>query len=207
MKKIILFVLTSVLLLSCKSGKRPAENSMVDLYPNIQKITKDYYKYSINNAFHSDYFLYSPIEPSNINKNQPRILISSRIHHGNYYYYYYEFIKNRMNGSYTCYLTEGNTVKYRNHIKYYQDGETKMSLQDIDNYFKQAKISYKLVKKIDKGYYTFLLDKNNQKEPAFCAISIDSVKVETFLLYNAKDTIQSLERQSMRPYIGMDLEN
>lgn len=125
MKKILLLVLISVLLLSCKSGKAPSENLMVDLYPDIQKITKDYYKYSINNDFYPNHFLYSPIEPSKTNKNHPRILIPYHIDNGSDYHYFYEFIKNKRNGIYACYLIEGNIIKYRNYIRYYKEGEKK----------------------------------------------------------------------------------
>lgn len=81
-----------------------------------------------------------------------------------------------------------------------------MDLKDINAYFKQGKISFRLKKNKTTGYI-FLLGKDKKKDSAVCVVFLDNDKIETEIYYSAKDTLNSLARQTMRPYIGMDLEN
>lgn len=205
MKYIIL--ISALALLSCKKNtKQLYSEDAISLSPNISEIKQNYYKYPLNKNMYPNYFLYSPIEPNKRNKELGKTLIKSNNNHN--YFYFFDYIKKNMNGEYSSYIFDNNRIVYKNYVKIFENKniENQRSLEEIKKQFEKSKIGFRFLNKKENGY-TFLIKNNSQKDSSFCYIEYSKELYQVNIYYNVKDTINSLTSQSLKPFVGNDLEN
>lgn len=194
-------------LFSCKKNSKQAyQEEFFSLSPNISNIKENYYKYPLDKDLYPNYYLYSPIEPNKNEKELGKTLIKSNNNHN--YFYFFDYVKKNMNGEYSSYIFKNDNIIYKNYLKINntENKNTEKSIDEIKKQFDSLKIGYRFLKKKDGGY-TFLLKNNSQKDSSYCFIHYKDNFYQVNLYYNVKDTINSLTTQSMKPFIGEEIEN
>ena len=207
MARCFFFILTILLLASCKNNNKAIHEDIINLYPDKELIKKKYYKYSLQDPFSPNDTLYTPIEPSSKNPKMAKTLIKAT----NPYdlQYFNKFLTNEMNGNYNDYIIQNNTILYRYYFKHYENKDKKRitSKEDIENYLSENSINFDFIKSKDGNLYFYLLKRKEQLPSSYCIIKLHNDNLETSIIYNAKDTIRSLSLDALRPFLGSEIEN
>ncbi|MGN7866976.1 hypothetical protein [Chryseobacterium sp. 22458] len=202
----IIFLIGILSLFACKSNNKLIKEDYINLYPQSITLEKEYYHYRDRFPYDDRYSIFSPIEPSKEDKKYAKVLIEAKLPYS--YDILNKYIMNNMNGIYTSYLLENNKPIFRFYLKMFKnnDNEEFNTKEKIESYFQKNKIDFTFLKQNKEGNQAYLLKRNGYESPAYCLISAKKDKLEIYLTYNAKDTVQSLIRNSLSPYIGKKLE-
>ncbi|MGN7866978.1 hypothetical protein [Chryseobacterium sp. 22458] len=204
------FIIISLLFIglsSCNKNKKVLDEDLINLYPNKQIISKQYYKYSVFDPFYPNDSLYTPIAPRASDPKKAKALIKPL----KFYElsYFYKYIKENIGKEYISYIYSNDIPVYRYYLKMYERGESKQfdTNKKIEEYFTKNNIDYKFVKKKPNNVSIYLLNKKNDTNSIYCTIISDSDWEKVFLTYNVKDTIKQLSYQSITPFFGSEIED
>jgi hypothetical protein len=187
-KRIAVFLLLSLLIISCKTNTNLGKDSIVEINPFFEK---NYYKYTSKSDYHiaNDTFkvvLFSNVKPLDENKESPQKIYTFQSYYKNSKTYFYK----ELNGKSISYLKKKNKIIYRHYFQDYKDvnsnESTPKNKEDVIKYLDKNKIKYTLIKSYKESgsdVLDFKIDNKFLKivaTPNFC---------ESYMCYDLKDSI------------------
>jgi hypothetical protein len=206
MKKTLSFILILVYLISCKNNNKVIHEDIINLYPDKELIKKQYYKYSLFDPFFPNDSIYSPIEPRKNNQKMGKTLIKATEPYNTGELKRYIIAK--LNGKYSSYISENNTLLYRYYFRHFEDDEFREfnSSKKIENYFVNNNIKYKLIKQKDKTS-VYILNRKENLPSSLCVVEFEDTNINVHITYDINDTIRHLAPKSLIPFRGSEIEN
>lgn len=206
MKKTLSFILILVYLISCKNNNEVIHEDIINLYPDKGLIKKQYYKYSLFDPFFPNDSIYSPIEPRKDNQKMGKTLIKATEPYNTGEFKSY--IIDKLNGKYSSYISENNTILYRYYFRHFEDDEFRKfnSSKKIENYFVSNNLKYKLIKQKNKTS-VYILNRKENLPSSLCVVELEDTNINVHITYDINDTIRHLAPKSLIPFRGSEIEN